>query len=233
MTKYQWLIFDADNTLFDFNHAQEEAFYQLLRAEELSSENGLYDLYREINHRAWQELETGKLSAEEIKYIRFERLFQKIGHNKGDAHLAGSRYLRYLSACSTLLDGAEQLIRSLAVDYLMLLITNGLKEVQRPRFGRSPLLPFFEDIIISGEVGYAKPDPQIFDHAFKGRPVDKTQILMIGDSLSSDIAGGQTWGIDTCWFNPGQTENRTDIIPTYEVTSFRVLQNLLGFYKYP
>jgi len=127
-----------------------------------------------------------------------------------------------------LLDGAEQLIRSLAVDFLMLLITNGLKEVQRPRFGRSPLLPFFEDIIISGEVGYAKPDPRIFDHAFKGRPVDKAHILMIGDSLSSDIAGGQTWGVDTCWFNPAQKENNSDILPVYEVSSFRALHCLLA-----
>ncbi len=227
MKKYRWLIFDADHTLFDFDHAQERAFYALLSDQGIDPNDELYHIYQDINHAAWRALEQGTLSPAEIKYVRFERFFKKIGH-PADARLAGQRYLQYLSMCNDLLPGADQLIRSLAQDYRMLLITNGLKEVQRTRFENSPLFPFFEDLIISEEVGVAKPDPEIFEIAFRNRNVDKTKILMIGDNLSSDIAGGLNWGIATCWYNPLQKKNTSGLIPHYEINSFRALQIILG-----
>jgi len=226
MKRYCWLIFDADNTLFDFDLAQEKAFYSLLKDENIKNTTGIYAIYQEINHRAWQALETGAISTQEIKHIRFEQLFSQIGHS-GNSRTAGSRYLNHLSKHSDLLNGAEQLLQYLAGDYRMLLMTNGLTDVQRPRFKHSPILHYFETIIISEEVGFAKPDPKIFETAFNKRSVDKTQVLMIGDNLLSDIAGGINWGVDTCWYNPSQKENQSGIVPSYEVSSFKTLKALL------
>ncbi len=108
----------------------------------------------------------------------------------------------------------------------MLLITNGLAEVQVPRFAASSIRDCFAEIVISGEIGLAKPDPAIFDFAFEriGRPA-KERVLMIGDNLGSDILGGANYGLDTCWYNPSGTLNGHGVEPTYEI---RELQSILG-----
>ncbi|MCA9932829.1 MAG: HAD-IA family hydrolase, partial [Anaerolineales bacterium] len=107
------------------------------------------------------------------------------------------------------------------------IITNGIAAVQRPRMARSPLQPFVEAFIISEEVGVAKPDPAIFDVAFAqmGEP-QRTAVLIIGDSLSSDMQGGLNYGIDTCWYNP---HGHTGSLPvTYEIRQLADLPRILN-----
>ncbi|MBU0596271.1 HAD-IA family hydrolase, partial [Candidatus Bipolaricaulota bacterium] len=125
-----------------------------------------------------------------------------------------------------LIEGAERLVSSLAGRARLALITNGFAAVQRSRFARSTLTPFFEAVVISEEVGAAKPDPAIFDEAFRqmGNPA-KDEVLMIGDSLTADIRGGIDYGIDTCWFNPHGGETPTDLEVTYDI---RALDELLA-----
>ena len=110
----------------------------------------------------------------------------------------------------------------------MIIITNGLKEVQRPRFERSSIHDLFESLIVSGEVGAAKPGPEIFDAAFDaiGNP-PKSETLIIGDSLTSDMAGGISYGIDTCWYNPRAKERPAELEPTYEIRDLTDLVELL------
>ncbi len=106
-----------------------------------------------------------------------------------------------------------------------MLITNGLAEVQRPRFAASSIRRHFEGLVISEEVGAAKPDPRIFDVAFaKMEDPKRTEVLMVGDSLSSDIKGGNDSGIDTCWFNPSGRNGEHGVEPKYEI---RKLDELL------
>ena len=102
-----------------------------------------------------------------------------------------------------LLAGAEDVVRELSSRFRLLLATNGIAVVQRPRFARSSIRKYFEDVVISDEIGVAKPQTGFMEEAFTrmGEP-QKSEVLMIGDSLSSDIAGGVNFGIETCWFNP-------------------------------
>ena len=107
-------------------------------------------------------------------------------------------------------------------------VTNGIKEVQRSRIGRSPLEPYFSDLVISEEAGSSKPSPAIFEHACARLGFhDKDRMIMVGDSLSSDIRGGVNFGIDTCWFNPGSKANDSGLRPTYEIRELSELRTIL------
>jgi len=108
------------------------------------------------------------------------------------------------------------------------LITNGLTVVQKPRIKNSVIGKYFDGVIISEEVGYAKPHKEIFDIAFNmmDNP-EKNEVLIIGDSLTSDIAGGINYGIDTCWYNSFNNEVNDNIIPTYEIRELKELLDLI------
>jgi len=170
-------------------------------------------------------LEKGEITAAALRTTRFSRLFDAVGI-QGEPEPFSDAYLRHLANCGDLIEGAESLIQQLSKSYRIALITNGLSDVQRPRLAASPLEPYFETITISDEIGVAKPDPGIFDVAFgqMGNP-EKTAVLIIGDSLSSDMQGGLNYGIDTCWYNP---ENKlTDMPVTNNIQRLDELQILL------
>lgn len=222
---YQWLLFDADNTLFDFNLAEVKALENAFHDFGYAYNGSTGDIYRTINKRVWEQLELGEITAKELRTARFSQLFAAIGID-GEPEPFSEAYLRHLANCGDLVAGAEALIQQVNQDYRLGLITNGLSDVQRPRLATSPLEPYFETITISDEIGVAKPDPGIFDVAFAqmGHP-QKTAVLIIGDSLSSDMQGGLNYGIDTCWYNPGGKE--TDLPVTYNIQRLEELSAIL------
>lgn len=225
--KYNWLLFDADGTLFDFEKAQEQALKNTFRHLHINFRETYYQSYQEINTILWQRYERGEIQQNKIPYQRFYNFFEE-NNILADAQNASELYLEYLSREHELIDGAEELIKKLATDYKLVLITNGLKSVQRPRFLNAVITPYFEEIIISEEVGYAKPQKEIFDITFKriNNP-PKDIVMIIGDNSGSDILGGNQYGIDTCWFNPLAGEMKDGIIPTYEIRNYDELIKIL------
>jgi 2-haloacid dehalogenase len=208
---YSWLFFDADGTLFDFELAEKLALSEILLELGQPLTNETHQNYQRINKDLWAAFEQGKVTQAEIKTQRFEKWLNAIGLS-ADIEKVSRSYLKHLSEQGPLLEHALDIVQTLSKNYQMLLLTNGLKEVQRPRFNASLLSPYFKDIIVSGEVGFAKPDPRIFDAAFQsiGSP-DKTKVLMIGDSLSADIVGGSNYGLDTCWYNPNGATSSPEV----------------------
>ena len=172
-------------------------------------------------------LEKKQISQSNLSVTRFEMFFEEIGLAADAAH-ASKLYLEFLAHGADLIDGAENLILSLKKLYKLVLITNGLKSVQRPRFAKAPIIKHFSEIIISEEVGYTKPHKEIFDITFQRMATPaKEKVLMIGDNPGSDILGGINYGIDTCWYNPTGLISPAGIIPTYEVKNFNELRTLL------
>ncbi len=224
---YDWIFFDADGTLFDYDAAQAAALEGGFEVCGLAYKPGIGRIYSEINHRIWREFELGAISQKELKTVRFDRLFDAVGLSANSAEFSG-HYLEILGAQTALLDGAEELVRTLTGKARMLLITNGLAEVQVPRFAASSIRDCFAEIVISGEIGLAKPDPAIFEYAFEriDRPA-KERVLMIGDNLGSDILGGANYGLDTCWFNPAGTPNGHGVEPTYEIRELREVLEII------
>ena len=225
---YKWLLFDADNTLFDFSLAEKKAFKATFDLEKLPYSDERFDQYKTINKVVWDEFEQGSLTPDEVKVVRFERLFH-VMNVKRDPKSFGMAFTDQLGLCTDLVEGAEPLLTQLAPYFNMGIITNGLKKVQRSRFSLSTIHSYFDPIIISEEVGYKKPELGIFDLAFSamGQP-PKAEVLMIGDSLSSDMLGGINYGIDTCWFNPSGRSNPEQLKLTYEIQALDQLPNLLA-----
>jgi 2-haloacid dehalogenase len=225
--KYTWLFFDADGTLFDFDLAQENALVKTFSFLKIPFDEAFQKIYYDINIAIWARFEKKEIAQHDIPIERFKIFFDAI-NVQTDSQKASELYLEYLSQGHHLLSGAEELIKNLHGTYKLLLITNGLKSVQRPRFAKASITKYFEEIIISQEVGSAKPHKEIFDIAFKkiGNP-DKNTVLMIGDNLGSDVLGGQNYGIDTCWYNPKVNPSQKGIKPTYEI---RELNELLSIF---
>jgi len=224
--KYKWLLFDADGTLFDFDRVEERALLNTFAALGHECDARCAQIYRRIDRDIWIDFENGKISQEILRTKRFELLFQAMGIDCDPVEFS-RKYLAELALGTDLIDGAEDLLRSLYGRVGLILITNGLADVQRPRFARSSVMQYFSDVVISEEVGVAKPDPKIFDVAFAKMGFPKRDdVMIVGDSLTSDMRGGNSYGIDTCWFNPGARPHEDGIKVTYEIS---VLRDLLPF----
>jgi len=224
MPAYSWLLFDADGTLFDFDRAEARALEMVLADLGRSASAACLESYRRMNRSLWRAFELGRISQDEIKVKRFELWLGEMGI-AADASAVGRDYALRLSEQRDLLADAHEVVEELARRYRLLIITNGLSEVQRPRFERSSLRPFLQDIVVSGEVGAAKPEAGIFDAAFArmGAPA-RREVLMIGDSLTADVTGAIRYGIDACWCN--FRGERTELPVKHTVTR---LTGLLDF----
>ncbi|HHD2753195.1 TPA: YjjG family noncanonical pyrimidine nucleotidase [Clostridium perfringens] len=226
--KYEVIIFDADETLFDFKKSEREAFKNtMLKFDIEYDENYHLKIYNEINTGIWKEFEQGLITQEKLKIERFKRLSDKLNIKFDEINFAKS-YMEHLADASFLFDESIDLIENLNKSYKLSIVTNGLTSVQDKRIRKSTIAKYFDAIVISEEILIAKPDPKIFEHTLKHiNFYDKSKVLMVGDSLTSDIQGGINFGIDTCWYNPNKIENKTSITPTYEISSFEELKSLL------
>ena len=226
--KYKVLLFDVDETLFDFRKSEKHAFVQTLQHYEIECDKEkIFSEYKIINKKLWIELEEGLITLDELRVKRFNILLDTM-NIKENYKLFSDTYERYLGLASFTFPEAEDLIKTLSENYKLVIITNGIKEVQRNRINKSNLGKYFESIIISGEVGVSKPNIEIFNITLNSINFrDKSKVLMIGDSLSSDIYGGFISGIDTCWYNPHRNKNNSDVKPNYEINTLLALYDML------
>lgn len=225
--KYDWILFDADGTLFDYCKAEETALESTFRQRGIPFSGEVMELYRGINEKVWFDFENGRITSDRLRTKRFEILFSEIGI-ESDAELFSTTYLSALSSRTELLEGAQDLLESISGSIRMILITNGLKDVQRARVANSSIGHHFEDVVISEETGYAKPDRCIFEVAFDrmGNP-GRDRALIVGDSLTSDIRGGNNYGIDTCWFNPSGKACDQDVRVDYEIARLEEIRDII------
>jgi 2-haloacid dehalogenase len=224
---YEWLLFDADNTLFDFDRAEVKALEMAFSDANLSFLPEYIDAYRKINKQVWSDFEKGIISQDMLRTHRFDRLFKPYGLIF-DAERFSEIYLQNLAQCGDLIAGAEDLVNDLQTRFHLGIITNGIAEVQRPRMANSPIADCFDVVAISGEVGAAKPDVRFFDAVFSmiGQPKRET-VFVIGDSLTSDIQGANNYGLDACWFNPHGIPRDPQYDILYEVSDLRDMLNIL------
>jgi YjjG family noncanonical pyrimidine nucleotidase len=225
--KYKWILFDADGTLFDYDSAEAFALKTTLEAFGQKATPTFFKMYASINSGLFRELERGRITLKELKTKRFKLLFNQLGFDIKEDDFS-RRYIINLSGASQLLPGAVETVKALHSKCRMLLITNGISKVQRSRLNASELKRYINDAVISEEVGVAKPSIKIFDVAFKkmNMPVKK-EVLIVGDSLGSDMTGGVNYGIDTCWYNPLGVKNDREFEVTYEIKDLREVTKLV------
>jgi 2-haloacid dehalogenase len=226
---YRWLLFDADGTLFDYDRAESAALAQVFAKMGVPFDAACLRAYRRINQALWQKVETGEITPGAVKLRRFELLLAGLGleHSPG---AFSSTYLECLATCSELMAEAEETLRVLGGKFRLAILTNGLKEVQRGRLARSAIRPYISEIIISEEIGFAKPAGQFFDAALARLDrATKADVLMIGDGWASDIEGAVRYGIDACWYNPAGKPRPSALPIAGEIASLR---GLIGWLSY-
>lgn len=243
----KFLLFDADDTLFDFKRAEREAMHDVLTKNLLPTTPEVLDKYATINLQLWKALEKGEVTRQELFSLRFTRLLdyirqEAVWHKEwelddfdwdaANGEVYNERFLDALARQPFLVADAESVIPELAESYTIALITNGVERVQRLRLQMSPLAEHVEAVFVSEALGVEKPSPLFFEQACDALGIkDRQEALVIGDSLSADIRGGNLSGIRTCWFNPyGQAlpEGEDVPVPDYEIASLRELPKLLG-----
>ena len=225
--RYSWLVFDADGTLFDFRAGETTALRLTTSSHAIEYSSHLHNVYKGISADLWGRFERGEIDLEHLRVVRFERLFDELGIDV-DPEPFNDQFMRDLGRQTQLLDGAENIVRRLAKRFRLLLATNGIAVVQRARFAGSSIRRYFEDVVISDEIGVAKPQAEYMQVVFSkmGHP-PKSEVLMIGDSLSSDIAAGANFGLDTCWFNPGGADLDGGPQPTFTINDLSQIEAIV------
>ena len=225
---YKFLLFDLDHTLLDFDTAEDVALTQLLKEEGVADIQAYKDYYVPMNKSLWKDLEEKKITKQELVNTRFSKLFSHFGIEKDGVYLA-VRYQFYLAQQGQVFSGAMELLDSL-IDrgYELYAATNGITTIQTGRMAQSGLAPYFNQVFISEQLQTQKPDALFYEEI--GQQIagfSKEKTLMIGDSLTADIQGGNNAGIDTIWYNPHHLVNKSLAQPTYEVDSYQALLELL------
>lgn len=231
---YAYLLFDADHTLLDFRATAREAFFHTMRHFGIEVEDAHFAHYEQLNYQYWQAYESGRIDVRELRLGRWQAFFEALREWRDPADV-NDCYLEAVGQSAILLEGAQTLLDHLErAGWRMALVTNGLSRVQRPRLRLSGLEAYFDFVVISDEVGSAKPQRAFFDHAFRqmepvlARRPRPDEVLVIGDSLEADIKGGRDYGCHTCWYNPERKPRSLDIEPHYEVHRLEAVVELLA-----
>ncbi len=225
--KYEILLIDLDDTIFDFKLAERVAIAKTLREFGVEPTDEIIHRYHVVNKWHWEQMELGKLTRQEVLENRFAVLFSELGVSVDKAACAKA-YGANLAVGHYYLPGAEEALQALQGKYRLFLASNGTAWVQRSRMDSADLERFFEDIFISQEIGANKPAPAYFEGCFSKIPgFDKDKTMIVGDSLSSDILGGNNAGITTCWVNPDRKTHGPDLRVDYEIQSLAQLPGLL------
>lgn len=222
----KFLFLDLDDTILDFHKAERIALSKTLRAFGAEPDEELLHRYHLINKAHWEMLERGELTRQQVLVNRFDVLFRELGRPHDPAAIARC-YEKNLSVGHYFLPGALEAVKSLKGKYRLYLASNGTASVQHGRLESAGLYPYFDDIFISQEMGADKPSRAYFDRCFARIPdFQPDQAVMVGDSLTSDMAGGRNAGLRTVWVNPGHADC-TGPRPDYEIESIAQLEELL------
>lgn len=221
--KYSWVLFDADETLFSFDAYQglQTMFSRL--SIEFSRED--FEEYQLVNKPLWVKYQDGEVSAQQLQEDRFVAWGERLNIHPSELNRL---FLDAMADICKPLPFVVEALEQISKHARLGIITNGFTQLQSIRLERTGLSHFFDHVIISEEVGTAKPDAAIFNVALEkmGFP-DKKQVLMVGDNPHSDVLGGLNAGIETCWLNVDEAPTAEGITPHYEVKCWKELQTLL------
>ncbi|WEK19607.1 MAG: YjjG family noncanonical pyrimidine nucleotidase [Candidatus Pedobacter colombiensis] len=211
------IFFDLDHTIWDFDRNAEETLrelYQLYQLEQLGlhSCEEFIATYTENNHRLWAEYHVGRITKEQLRSERFHKTFRQLGVKPDKIPTQFEEdYVRISPTKTNLFWGSEKVLGYLYEKYALHIISNGFKETTLTKMNVSGLNPYFQNVIISEDVGVNKPHKAIFEYALNKASAKKHESIMIGDSLEADIRGAQDYGIKAIYFNPLKKEKPSDV----------------------
>ena len=229
--KYSHIFFDLDRTLWDYDANATLTLYDLIDRYKLTNGYSIDNQtfikeFLDVNDDLWARFDEGRIDKEFIRVNRFQMVLKRLGLNKfEDFENLQDDFINECPTKGLLIDGAENIIRQLAQEYTLYIITNGFDGIQHSKLSHSGLEDYFEEIITSERARVQKPNPLIFEYALKIANVEKSRSIMVGDNFDSDIKGAHSAGIDQVYYNPANKKNGFN--PTFEITHLDQLANIL------
>jgi len=228
---YQHIFFDLDHTLWDYEANSKKALEELFNLHDLGKYNGLttpgfVERFFEVNETLWKKYDRAQINSEELRSSRFHLILNDFGLTSNEIVAKISvDYLRFCPQKTEVMPHTFEVLEYLKGRYRLHIITNGFYEVQFTKMDCSGLTTYFEEIITSEEAGFRKPDPQIFEYILTKLGASRTECIMIGDNLNTDILGASNASIDHVFYNPAKSSHQAN--PTYEIESLRELKEIL------
>lgn len=223
------ILWDVDGTLLDFEKAEYDAIHACFQKFGFGdcTEEMLADYIR-INRGYWERLERGELTKQEVLVGRFREFFRAKGLPETEAEAFNEAYQIALGDHIYFCRNSREILAYCKGRVKQYVVTNGTKTAQDRKLSKSGILSFFDGIFISDVVGYEKPSTAFFNEVFRSiGSYDRSEVMIVGDSLTSDILGGNRAGIVSCWYNPGRKENTTAAKADYEITDLLQVAELL------
>ncbi len=221
--KYDWILFDADETLFSFDAFKGlKTMFARLGVDFTEQD---FSEYQHINKPLWVRYQNGEISAAQLQQDRFLSWAERLSTTALELNRL---FLEAMADICQVLPGVKELLDLIGSKAQLGIITNGFTQLQQIRLEKTGLSEYFQHVIISEEIGVAKPDRAIFDFALDkmGQP-DRNKVLMVGDNVHSDVLGGLNAGVETCWINWNQDAKPEHIDPHFQVTDWFELKQLL------
>ena len=231
------LFIDIDDTVLDFvGYVKETMRTGFSKFGLPEYEPWMYDVFHRENGELWRALERGELTFEDIKNNRWNRIFAALGV-KGDGHAFEDYFRVCLHDSGILIPEAKEALECLSERYLLFAASNGPEDQQRNRLKVAGIDDLFVDVFTSGGLGASKPTKEFFDACIERvncyteqngiRQLTKEEILMVGDSLTSDMSGAVEYGLKSCLFDPsGQLFGKLPGVD-YEITCWNDMKEIL------
>lgn len=228
MANYYCLLLDMDGTLLDFKAAEHKALMKTLEHFELPCDRETEDQYIQINKELWASLEKGQIKRDKLVVERFARLLKHL-EKTGSAAEMNAFYLEQLASHPDLVPGALEAVRELSEVATLAIVSNGIAKVQASRLRDSGLEPYIDEVFVSEKLGVEKPNRRFFEHALRTLGIEhKERVLVVGDSLTADIKGGQNAGLPTCWCNfSNEPEPEEGNRPTHIIHNWQELYSIV------
>ncbi|MBR6665094.1 MAG: YjjG family noncanonical pyrimidine nucleotidase [Lachnospiraceae bacterium] len=230
--RFTTILWDVDNTLLDFDYSMRNSLKQCFQTVGITDSEAMIDRYAEINDIYWKRLERGEVTRAQLLVGRFQDLLTEF-------HLEHIDYLKFkeefqenLGTIYSYLDDSLTICKSLQTKYKQYVVTNGVAKTQHSKLGLSGFKDVMKDLYISDEIGFNKPDKGFFEYCLAHiEEKDKDKILIVGDSLTSDIKGGNSVGIKTCWYNPKNKPLENGYQVDYVIRDLCEIYEVLGMFK--
>lgn len=227
--KYEIILWDVDQTLLDFKKSEDYALKYTFEQFGRKIQEETVQLYSEINDSYWKQFERGEVTKETVLYGRFQSLFEALSIHDIKAEEIAPAYQKALGSVYFYRDDSYRLCQELKKDYRQYVVTNGVTWTQQNKLRLAGFDKIMDGIFISEVLGCPKPNKEFFDRCFEKIPdFNKEKTIIVGDSLTSDMLGGNRAGISCCWYNPGQKEKNSDISIDYEINYLWDIKEVLN-----
>ena len=230
MKKYTTILFDADDTLLDFDKDETNALLKIMAEYGISPTEENIKIYKEINVGLWKALERGEIDKPALKKIRFRLFFDAIGFETDiDPFIINEEYLANLSDGGNMKYGAKELIEKLKSNgYDLYIVTNGIEKTQKRRLTKAGIINYFTDIFVSEAIGHQKPKKEYFDYVISHiSEKDIGRVLLVGDSLTSDIKGAKNADLTCVWLRNNKDTDHSGYDPDFIIENIKELEALL------